>query len=84
MASPTVEDAERAWQERQAKKQYWGEHYQEFLKRWPNQFVAVYKGDVIAVSPDLETVFEPTTNRGLPPQRLWLRFITDDPSKLLP
>ncbi|MBI4495105.1 MAG: hypothetical protein HY690_20210 [Chloroflexi bacterium] len=68
-----------AWQEEEEEDRFWREHRQDLLEAYPDQFVAVYQGSVIAAASDWETLEACLQARGLDPSRVWIRFVTDKP-----
>lgn len=81
---PGLAAADAAWEAAAARDAYWVTHYSELLARYPEQFVAVHAGVVIAHGPDLVAVTREIESRGLEPRQAWLRFITADPRTTLP
>lgn len=52
MLSTTLVSPERL-REAEETQDFWNEHYAEFLEKYPEQFVAVRDGAVVAANPDL-------------------------------
>jgi hypothetical protein len=71
------------WEAAKAEQQYWEAHYAEYLQRFPDRFVAVKAGQVIATNPDLYDLVRDLGSKGLAPTETWMRFITADPARLL-
>ena len=46
-------------------QQFWAEHYDELLTKYPEEFVAVRGGEVVASNPDLAMLFYDLRDRGL-------------------
>ena len=64
-------DIERDW---------WSQHYAEFVPLYPNEFVAVVDGDVVAHAPNLTALESEMASKGYPfrGDRTWVRFIDPD------
>lgn len=80
----TAPDAElkALFEESERRSTFWSEHYQEFIEKYPDQFVAVHNGEVIAVNPDLFGLVADVTKLGLTPRQVWSRFIEATPLPL--
>jgi hypothetical protein len=78
-----LEAARRARSNAEAAERFWEAHYQELLKLYPEQFVAVHDDAVIAVSAALDDLTQKLDLKGVDPSDLWVRFITREPGKLL-
>lgn len=50
---PGLEEAREAWEEADHEQNFWRDHYSELLQQYPDQFVAVREGAVIAANPEL-------------------------------
>ncbi len=67
---PSFEEAARI-------RQFWSEHYGEFLRLYPEQFVAVKDGEVVAANHDLAfLVYELRDKRLDPRTDVAIEFIT--------
>jgi hypothetical protein len=73
---PSTEGWDALWAEGEREDAFWAEHYQELLTQYPDEFVAVKDGKVIAHHPDLFALRRITDEMGLDPTRLWVRFLT--------
>jgi hypothetical protein len=64
---------------------FWAEHYQELLKQYPEQFVAVDKdrGTVVAADPHLDPLLEMLQAQGIARDRVWVRFLRVYPGYLI-
>lgn len=76
-------DVEVAWEEAEAKLAFWQKHQQEFLARYPDQFVAVHDGTVITPDRDLRSVLDRIAQRGLDPRRVWLHRFDTHPTNFV-
>ncbi len=79
--SPEAEAARRA---ARAEREYWAAHYQQYLRQYPDQWVAVVDGQVVATSPDLMALGEEPSRQGRQRTQVWVQFIADDPHRLMP
>ncbi len=61
---------------------FWREHYGQYLQEYPDQFVAVADGRVIATSPDLRHLVGILQGRGVDVRRAWVRYIAATPRRL--
>lgn len=74
---PSFEEAERI-------QQFWDEHYRELLGEFPEQFVAVRDGRVVASNRDLALLFYELRALGLDAQRdVAIQFISATSASLL-
>ena len=64
-------------------EKFWQEHYQEFLEKHPDQFVAVYKGSIVATNEDLQQLVHIVRDTGMKVSDVWVRFITANPRRVL-
>ena len=78
MSIPDQVEAEAALKQAEAETAFWAEHHQEYVRKYPDQFVAVHDGEVVAASPDLESLLEQLTARGLNVQRVGTRFVASN------
>ncbi|MFN8558340.1 MAG: hypothetical protein U0531_13685 [Dehalococcoidia bacterium] len=74
---------ERAARDAAEEQAYWHGHYQDLLRQYPERFVAVVAGEVVASAGSLAQLLEATARRGLQPGEFWLRFVTSDIRTLL-
>ena len=81
---PGLEDARDAWEAADAELNFWRDHYADLVQQYPDQFVAVRDGTVVARNPDLLQVVQSLKHQGIDPTRVWLRFLTTDPRRLMP
>jgi Family of unknown function (DUF5678) len=80
---PSLEEAGQAWDAAEAEQAFWSEHYGELLEQYPDQFVAVREGKVIAANPDLQQLLRSLKQQGIEPRDVWLRFLATDPRRLM-
>jgi hypothetical protein len=62
---------------------YWTAHYAELLKQYPEQYVAVDEGQVIATHPDPLELHRLLKAKGLEPRQVWVKLITAHPRYLI-
>lgn len=82
--TPSLEGAHAALEAAESRATFWQEHQREFLERYPEQFVAVSEGSVVAADSDLDKLLGILRSRGLDPRRVWVRFITPDVRRVTP
>lgn len=75
-SSPALQEAERA-------RTFWNAHYDEFLARYPDQFVAVHDGRVIASSAHLVDLLDQIERLGLKPTQVWSKYFATDADRLI-
>lgn len=60
--------------------EWWDEHWEEFMELYPEQYVAVRGGEVVATKTDLVELIDELTKVGLrPPDDVWVRFVGTTP-----
>ena len=81
---PNEESIRAAFAEAEREAAFWREHYHEYVKLYPDQFVMVSKADkqVVAVSPSLDGVIDLAESRGFRVGTTWLEFIAATPMHL--
>ena len=65
MSVSTLARPEPSFEESKRIHAFWLEHQDEFLARYPEQFVAVKDGNVVAANPDLAMLFYELRDLGL-------------------
>jgi hypothetical protein len=80
---PSLEGMRERFREADREVQWWAEHQAEFVKLYPDQFVAVLRGDVVVVASDLSTLIAALKEKSLTIQDVWASFIETDPSRLI-
>ncbi len=76
MTIPTLEPPDALWQKAQAERAFWKRNHRTLLEKYPEQFVAVRDGAVVAIAPDLDGLLRALERQGLKPTDVWARFIT--------
>ena len=82
--TPEIEGLHKAWEAAEVEEAFWREHYGQFLEQYPDQFVAVHDGDIVATSPDLQQLLRSLDERRLEPRQVWVRFVTADVRRVMP
>ena len=83
MGTPTLERSQEALERSDAERAYWEDHLLELLEKYPEQFVAVKDGSVIAAAPDLQQLVTILEKESVDFRDLWVRFVTKDPRRVL-
>ena len=63
-------------------ERFWREHYGAYLEQYPDQFVAVANGEVVAHSPDLRHLAGLLEGKGFNLRDVWVRYIAAAPLHL--
>ena len=80
---PSLEGLRERYYERDRELQWWAGHHAELVKLYPDQFVAVRDGVVVAVAGDIIELREKLAEKSLGFDDVISSFIRSDPSKLL-
>ncbi|MDE3096019.1 MAG: hypothetical protein KGK07_08460 [Chloroflexota bacterium] len=83
MTAPSLEQAKERMLEAAEEQEYWDRHYDEVLAKYPDQFVAVKDGVVVGAESDLAQLIFVLSTRHIDIRDTWVRFVTEDHSKLL-
>ena len=83
MTVPSVASAREGLRAAEVEQAFWDEHYREFLTKYPEQFVAVKDREVVAAAADLSQLILILSTREIDVRETWVRYLTDDPTKLL-
>jgi|GEM_PF-1771403 len=76
---PTREEVAAMDLELERERVFWTENAEELTKLYPEKFVAVYEGNVVAVDDDLFDVIRLTGEQGLRPRQVWVQYLTPHP-----
>ena len=78
---PSIESARRAWEEAEREDAFWHEHYDDYLKQYPDQFVAVTKADgqFVAANVDADRLIDTIKANGLTVKQVWVRWMAATP-----
>jgi hypothetical protein len=79
--APSEQSIRAAFAEAEKEAAFWREHRQEFVARYPDQFVAVARTDwqVVAASPSLEAVIGLAEKQGHRIGSVWIELIAATP-----
>lgn len=83
---PDSESIRRALVAVEQEDAFWSAHYDEYLPRYPDQFVAVARSDgrPVAAHQDLDALIETITKQGLHVRDVWSRYMTATPIRVAP
>lgn len=81
--TPDFDEAREAWDAAEREQNFWRDHYGDLLQQYPDHFVAVRDGHVIAANPDLQRLLRKLKHHGVEPTQVWLRFLATDPRRLM-
>ena len=81
--TPSLGGAHDAWEAAEVEEAFWREHHGQYLEQYPDQFVAVSEGEVVATDSNLQQLMRILEARRLDPRRVWVRFVTADPRRLM-
>ncbi len=74
------EAATAAWRRADDERAFWQAHHQEFLERYPDQFVAVKDQAVVAIGADLDELLSGLERQGLESGDVWVQFFNAHPN----
>lgn len=80
---PSLEGLRERFYERDRELQWWADHHAELVKLYPDQFVAVRDGSVVAVADDIVDLRQKLAEKSLGFDDVISSFIRSDPSKLI-
>jgi hypothetical protein len=84
MSAPTLADTDPRMDEARQIREFWAQHHDELLAVYPEQFVAVKDGEVVAANPDLAMLVYELRDKRLDPRKdVLIEFITARASTLL-
>lgn len=72
-----------AWQRAQERRTFWDAHRAELTRAYPDEFVAVSNGDVVAHDPDLMSLVQQLRASGREVTDMSIEFMATDRHKLL-
>ena len=82
-SNPSLDGARDAWEAAELEDAFWREHYGQYLEQYPDQFVAVSEGEVVATDSDLQQLMRILEAKRLDARRVWVRFMTTDPRRVM-
>lgn len=78
-----IEEINASFKAAEVERAFWHAHHDEFLKTYPDQFVAVLDGEVIATSPDLLKLDRLLKRKGVKMGSVWLKFMETNPRRYI-
>jgi hypothetical protein len=80
---PIPQAPDDLWRQAELRRAFWATHLDDLRRRYPDQFVAVSDGAVVAAAPTLQALDERLAVRGLTDRRaVWVQFIEVTPREL--
>jgi hypothetical protein len=83
MDVPDAAGLDAALTQAQIEAAFWDKRANDLGKQFPDQFVAVYDGQVVAVAPHLRDVLQQLQAKGLDARHAWLRFLAVNPYRFV-
>lgn len=83
MVTPTLNVDKAVWEDAEREQEFWRKHYEEFLRRYPDQFVAVREKEVVASAYDLRDLVAALQERGLEPGDVWVQYFETKPRAMM-
>ena len=83
MEMPSHEQITAAFAEARREQAFWQENYRRFAKQYPDRFLAVRDGEVIAVADDPFELADAIRALGFEPSQVWTSFVPAEPMRLL-
>jgi hypothetical protein len=82
--TPSLDSVRKARADAAAEEAFWHDHYDGFLARYPDQFLAVARenGQAIVADPDLLSLLATISERGLDVGHVWVRYLARTPIHL--
>lgn len=75
----TGKGAAKVWHRADEERAYWQAHAHDFAEKYPDQFIALKDGDVIASDASLDAVLAALEKQGLESTDVRLRYINAHP-----
>ena len=72
-----------AFREAERDDAFWKKNYKRLLGQYPDQWVAVRDGEVIATSGDLLDIIARIREHGLEPSQVWLQYLDPHPLPMI-
>ncbi len=72
-----------AFREAEREDAFWKKHHKRLLRQYPDQWVAVRDGEVIATSSDLLGIVNELEQLGLKPTQAWLQYLNAHPLPMI-
>lgn len=85
MALTTSEHAmlDAAWQRAEDERDFWDAQREMLMRQYPEEFVAVVKGEVVAHGPNLVDLVQQIGAAGHDVRTVWIEFLATDHHKFL-
>ena len=83
MREPMPERVAALFERADREQAFWQEHSEEFKARYPDQWVAVRDGSVIAVNKSLRGLNGELARQGLKPTEAWVGFMGATPRVII-
>ena len=82
---PGEESIRAAFAEAEKEDAFWREHYPEYVKLYPDQFVAVSRADgqVVATGWTLDYLLGFLAGKGIDLQQVWVKFMAATPQHVI-
>ena len=78
-----IEEVQAALEHFRKDGEYFEVHHTDFLRQYPDQWVAVYEEQFIAADPNLERLVRTLVEKGLPPEHSVVRYLNSEEETLL-
>lgn len=75
MTTLPLDRMEAGWRDAAAERQYWDGHQEELMVRYPDEYVAVADGKLVAHAPTLAVLSARVLNAGYSMEAVWIRFL---------
>ena len=75
MTIPSPAETEAWLKQMEQIREFWAKHYQELRQKYPDQFVAIYEGKVVAVAEDLQNLVQQVEQQGISIPQTDIRFL---------
>ena len=75
MTVPALERPEALWERGARERRYWDEHERELQARYPERFVAVRAGAVVATAADLHELVQHLQSLSVPPGEVSVQYM---------
>lgn len=83
MISPDDDRVAAGFQHAEAEQKFWEKHRDELSQKYPDQFVAVVDGAVIATATDLQQLLYALRTKSVDPPMAWVRFMASRPRQMI-
>ena len=76
---PSDDEIRAMFAEARREQAFWEEHYPRLVEQFPDQFIAVHEGEVIAVATHPYELAETIRAAGFEPRQVWSSFMMATP-----